>query len=633
MTMSAGKEHEKHKDDQPANTINRIRRILQNLDILTVEHWFQSGDSMYSVRVEIAGTNIGQNGKGTTQEYALASAYGEFIERLQVGTLYQSADLGSAALMAEGFYYAPDEVYASVEHLLENGGPVVDFLLAPGAAKLSNSTETESIWADKMTQWFGRDDQEIKRALLIEWAGETAADCRTDFICLPYYSLKDERLFSIPVQMLRLPYLHNGAAAGNTPEEALVQAMSEVLERYVHKQIMTGKVTPPDIPREYLEENSRLADMLNQLENHGFNVMVKDCSLNLGIPIVGVIIVDQRCRSYFVKFGVHPSFEVALERCLTEVAQGRNLFGANRDWMTRFQYNDEAALTPLNAYNVVRTGAGSYPESFLANNSCLFSGYPTVEHLSNQALLKQLTAILLKLGGDVLIRDLSYLGFSTYQVIVPGISEVFEYDSTRLRLEKFRREVRQIAKNLPTASTSQLNKVVSYLVKRAGFVFETDCLGQLPGIALRLDFHWNKTPNYEFIGAALYKMGKTAEAAGIMRQLAHSPSVKTVAGLELYYSAITDYLAARAEGHDELKTRSLMTVFYGIELVTSVEEQWQDPQKVLDKFTTLPCWDCQACPAQESCSSQKLLAIHKKFKKEQVCNPIDQMRMQQIFMQ
>ena len=32
----------KYKDDRPINTINRIRNILTDLDIFTVEKWFNS---------------------------------------------------------------------------------------------------------------------------------------------------------------------------------------------------------------------------------------------------------------------------------------------------------------------------------------------------------------------------------------------------------------------------------------------------------------------------------------------------------------------------------------------------------------------------------------------------------------
>lgn len=631
MTMSTAEEHKKYKDDQPLNTVRRIRGILHSLEILTVEQWFKAGDSLYSVRVVIAGTDIGQNGKGTTEAYALASAYGEFIERLQIGTLYPGDLLGPVALEAEGFYYAPDEEYASVEQVLQASGSVVDHLLTSGASELATSAGIESLLAGKLAQWYGDDDQDIKLALLTEWAGETPSACPADFVCLPYYSLKEKKLFAIPVPMLRLPYLHNGAAAGNSPEEALVQAMSEILERYVHQQIMAGKVTPTEIPLDYLEQNSRLAGMVKQIENQGFQVMLKDCSLNLGIPIVGVILVDQQVRSYFVKFGVHPSFEVALERCLTEAAQGRDLFGSSRDWMTKFQYHDEAVLSPQNAYNVLRTGAGSYPQSFFVANSSQFSGYPAVSQLNNKELLNLLTTILLKVSKDVLVRDLSYLGFPTFQVIAPGVSEVFEYDGARLSRERLRSQVRQITKNLPAASTPQLHKVVTFLVKRAGFVFETDNLGKLPGIPARADFPWNRTPNYELMGAALYKMGKVSEAAGIMRQLAQSPSVKAAQGQEIYYSAVSDYLAALAEGRDQREITSLLTIFYGTELVTTVEEHWQDPAKVMDKFTPLPCWDCPVCEMRDWCSQEKLLGIHKNFKRQQASNSLDQMNLQQIF--
>lgn len=627
---TADSEHKKFKDDQPVCTVNRIRRILHELDILTTEQWSQAGDSMHSVRVEIVGTDVGQNGKGTTPEYALASAYGEFIERLQLGTLYQGAEPGDEALTAEGFYHAPDEEYLTLEQLLETGGPVLNHLLKPGAAVKRSAAGTESLWADKFAQWFGEDDQATRRALLKEWGAETPTGAPSDFICLPYFSLKDERLYGIPFQMLRLPYLHNGAAAGNTPEEALVQAMSEILERYVHRQIMAGTVTPPDIPLDSLGTDSRLACMVKQVQEHGFHLMIKDCSLNLGIPVVGVVIVDQKVRSYFVKFGVHPSFEVALERCLTEVAQGRDLFGADRGWMTRFQYQDEALHTPQNANNVLRTGTGSYPRNFLAANPLPFPGFPPVDQLSNKDLLTQLTAILLELGTDVLVRDVSYLGFSTFQVIVPGVSEVFEFDGARLRRERFRREVRQIARNLPSASTEQLHKVVSYLVKRSGFVFEAETLSQLPGIPARFNFPWNETPKYEFIGAALYKMGKVGEAAGFIRQLAHSPGVKRRAGHELYYSAVSDYLVAREKGEDESEVISLLTLFYGAELVKTVMEQWGNPAAALDRFAPLPCWNCAACALRDCCSSEKLREIHRKFKKRQADNPLDQMKLRQM---
>ena len=185
----------KHKDAQPINTIQRIRRILYSLGILTAEKWYQTGDSMYSVRVEITGTDIGQNGKGTTEAYALASAYGEFIERLQLGTLYNVGELGPEALATHGFYYAPDERYVDLDQVRLAGGPVVEYLLQSGAAEPSADDGPATLLATKLGQWYGDAAAALERELLKEWAGETPAGCPAAFVCLPYYSLKEEQVF------------------------------------------------------------------------------------------------------------------------------------------------------------------------------------------------------------------------------------------------------------------------------------------------------------------------------------------------------------------------------------------------------------------------------------------------------
>ena len=78
----------KYKACSPAETVSRIKEILKNNEIETQETWIDSGiSSICSVRINIKGTPIGQNGKGTDREFALASGYAEFLERLQTGYL------------------------------------------------------------------------------------------------------------------------------------------------------------------------------------------------------------------------------------------------------------------------------------------------------------------------------------------------------------------------------------------------------------------------------------------------------------------------------------------------------------------------------------------------------------------
>ena len=74
------------KDEKPVATVCRIKQILQALGIETREQWFDSSvPYCYSLRVSVVGTTFGVNGKGLTREFALASGYGELMERLQLG--------------------------------------------------------------------------------------------------------------------------------------------------------------------------------------------------------------------------------------------------------------------------------------------------------------------------------------------------------------------------------------------------------------------------------------------------------------------------------------------------------------------------------------------------------------------
>ena len=77
------------KDSVPTETIKRIRDCLVKIGIkVKIVECISYKDKWYSTRLEIDGIpGVGVNGKGITEEYALASAYGELMERLQSGFL------------------------------------------------------------------------------------------------------------------------------------------------------------------------------------------------------------------------------------------------------------------------------------------------------------------------------------------------------------------------------------------------------------------------------------------------------------------------------------------------------------------------------------------------------------------
>ncbi|MCY3189788.1 OsmC domain/YcaO domain-containing protein, partial [Acinetobacter baumannii] len=134
-------------------------------------------------------------------------------------------------------------------------------------------------------------------------------------------------------------YLSNGMSAGNTLAEAQVQCLSEIFERAVKREILEGEIALPDVPEDVLAKYPSIVAGIKGLEEQGFPVLVKDASLGGQFPVMCVTLMNPRTGGVFASFGAHPSFEVALERSLTELLQGRSFEGLNDLPQPTFQSN------------------------------------------------------------------------------------------------------------------------------------------------------------------------------------------------------------------------------------------------------------------------------------------------------
>ena len=78
------------KDASAENTISKIMNILDELNIpVEITESCNYKNLWYSNRMEIVGLpSIGTNGKGISEQYAMASCLGEFMERLQSSILF-----------------------------------------------------------------------------------------------------------------------------------------------------------------------------------------------------------------------------------------------------------------------------------------------------------------------------------------------------------------------------------------------------------------------------------------------------------------------------------------------------------------------------------------------------------------
>jgi len=250
------------KDEIPEQTIARLRTLLHRLGIFTVEKvWVNSLDIVYSVRVEIDGTGFGTNGKGIGPEFALASAYGEFLERLQNGILYSNVDFDNQVEQRHGFCHSPDEKYVPTEQFLDS---------LPRMA--------EKVFS------FSPNDREQALTCLRHLERDAPIPRDGQLLCLPFFNYRSNSLSDVPVSIRDYVYGSNGMAAGNTFHEAMVQGLSEIFERYVQLQILTNDISLPTIPDSYCENFPMIFQLKRRIESESGIRVIKGCVARSRIP-------------------------------------------------------------------------------------------------------------------------------------------------------------------------------------------------------------------------------------------------------------------------------------------------------------------------------------------------------------
>jgi len=621
----------KYKDALPGDTINKIRNILNDMDILTVEDWSDSSvEDCYSLRVTIDGTNLGTNGKGTTRAYALASAYAELMERLQNQLVY-SGKTDRELKEHGGFYAAPDEKYLSVGDIVENDEPWTDVFSSMTSYESPPENETSddplAFLHAKAKEWFPEMfGNETREDMIRKWAKTNFLRDDGKFVGIPFYSVREERLTHIPLQIMQAAYGSNGMVAGNTPEEALVQGISEIFERYVcTEQFIRRKIIPPDIPTQYLRKYPYVFKTIRDIENSGpYRIIMKDCSLGMGFPVAGSVFIDYEHQTHMVKFGAHPDFEIAMERTLTETFQGRGL--KKSETFPEFYYDDEIPANPLNIRNIITTGDGLFPSGFFSGNPDYEFTPPKETARDNREMLREMIALLFARGHDVLVRDVSFLDFPAFHVIVPGFSETEDVGSLRVREMLQFGEVRETVRKMDESSPEAFEKIIPFIRYLRGTA-KANSLPAVFGLPIGESF-----PKYDgslafLLVLACYKSGRLEHAGREISDLINEKKADSA-----YLRCMRDYMAAKKAGRNGGETETLLNTFYSRDVVAKVISQLENTDEIFAHFYHRPnCWDCMNCEGGHACFYPNIEKILRKLKDRYAGNLTDQLANKNFF--
>ncbi len=390
------------KDLPLEQTIANMSGILAGLGMkIEIASWRNIVPNVWSLHIRDAHSPMCfTNGKGATKESALASALGEFIERLNCNFFYNDQFWGEDIANATFVHY-PDERW-----------------FKPGR----RDALPEEI-LDEYCHEIYNPDGELRGSHLYD---TNSGNVERGICSLPFVRQSDGEVVYFPSNLIENLYLSNGMSAGNTLAEAQVQCLSEIFERAVKREILEGEIALPDVPQEVLAKYPAILAGIQGLEEQGFPVLVKDASLGGEFPVMCVTLMNPRTGGVFASFGAHPSLEVALERSLTELLQGRSFEGLNDLPPPTFESN--AVTEPNNFVEHFIDSSGVVSWRFFSAKADFefvewdFSGQG---ENSNGEEAATLFGILEALGKEVYMAVYEHLGATACRILVPGYSEIY----------------------------------------------------------------------------------------------------------------------------------------------------------------------------------------------------------------
>ena len=138
------------------------------------------------------------------------------------------------------------------------------------------------------------------------------------------WNIREQSRCLLPLDWFKKLNEFNGSSAGNTPEEAVLQSGCELVERHVSALVDRDRPVLPTLDPDSFHDPV-LLELWRSFVEQGIRVRLKDFSLGMGVPTVGVLAHDPSTfpglSEIVLTAGTATSPDKAAIRALTEAAQ------------------------------------------------------------------------------------------------------------------------------------------------------------------------------------------------------------------------------------------------------------------------------------------------------------------------
>ncbi len=600
------------KEMSPEQTIENAKRILKSLGLkATLKDIDPDVENCFSCRLTIdgpAGYLFGTNGKGMTIELCHASAYGEMMERM-ANRVFSAMPRFDDPQVGE---YVNEQF--PMYDVWSDKQPFVTKYLKE---RIAASIKTENP--------FFSNEYQVNYA--IEKLAPKAMNGK--FMTMPFYSLSDDRVEYLP------PWItvftgSNGLAAGNTLEEALVEGLSELLERYSQMQIFDGEIIPPRIPREFIARFPHIMKIIENIEASGrYKVRVLDCSLEKKLPVVCGLIIDLETGGFGVKFGAQPNIAVAMERVFTESMQGNRLqHFAN---YSRPDFVNNSPSRRVDKWNSIKVASASMPAQLLMDDATYpFIPWGEEQGRSNTEMMWSMIHLMENLGSKIFVRDASYLGFPAVNIYATGISEVKPVDFLELKHNILWYHVQEYFTRINSLTDEEVEEIAVLASSRRGSVLE-NTISAISQLFFDKSFLFEPFDADLLYAACMFRLGKMKEVESVFSFLVSVKDQMVKEEDRLLVKAVHTWMTGLLAGESQDRVYLVVKKLYPSQ-VSRVKEIFGDPARVLEKL--YPICRGKACTEihEGGCCYSAIHDFYKLLFDAEKQHPVDQNVIRAVFL-
>ena len=456
------------KDACLEDTIDRATTLLQGMELpAEAVSWQNPAPDCWSVHLRSTScSSLYTNGKGTSQQAALASALGEFLERLSTNFFFADYFLDDGMIKTPFLFY-PDEKWFPPGH----GSALPN--RAPDGTALLNT--------------YLRDFYDPTGELTFEHLFDNNSNATGRGICaLPFVDTATAKKVYFPVSVLNNLYVSNGMAAGNSPDECCAQALSEIVERYVKNIIISKGISLPDVPKAVVNRYPRICRIVDRLVEEGLIIQIKDASLGGQFPVICALLTDVESGGVYAAFGANFRFETAIERTLTELLQGRNLEGLKHFQPPSHYLTEVADPFNLESHFIDSDGLLAWT---MFRSKADFPFSPWDFQGSTAMELTRLQALIVGLGKRLYLAEYTHCGMYSCRILVPGMSEIYPVDDLIYNNRSIGSTLRPDILRLPSLNNTEL---ADFLEKMESIgLNDQQLLSNIIGIVFNDDSAWS----------------------------------------------------------------------------------------------------------------------------------------------